>query len=57
MEDAAVADKDEFADEAGQPWGASTRNVHTRTQTSGGTTTTDKVTVLDNIDAEKLGVP
>ena len=53
MEDVTIADNIEFADEAGAAVGGFARNVHTRTQTSGGTKTTDKVTVLDNIDAAK----
>ena len=53
MEDAAVANNIEFAGEEGTAVGSFARNVHTRSQTSGGVKTTDKVTVLDNIDEVK----
>ena len=54
MEDAGINNDDEFAEEAGAAVGGFARNVHTRTQTSGGVSTTDKVTVLDNIDESKI---
>ena len=53
MEDAGINNNVEFAEEAGTAVGGFARKVHARTRTIGGTKTTDKVTVLDNIDAAK----
>ncbi len=53
MEDVGINNNVEFAEEPGTAVDGFTRNVHTRTRTIGGTKTTDKVTVLDNIDAPK----